>query len=258
MTSAIRLLQTSGSRRWGNLGPWPIYDVFIPSLQNPASQTSPTLTSHLGHDCSHAGHAPHPSLTLKPKPKPKPYSYSYSIRIRIRIPNAAQFARKMVVVPESRASSLRPKAFLVSRLAHHPRRCRPLRPHHRPCQVCVPLPFSLVPSRPGLGSPSLPPPPRISRISRVLVTEIDFQTYLQQVDLVFNGQCDYARLVGDTGPLVCVLLLPLVLPTSQHPAKQAIQPATSAFTSPSNASSLPPHSSLSRPSTPPSISSPNT
>ena len=50
--------------------------------------------------------------------------------------------------------------------------------------------------------PRQPPPPRISR---VLVTEIDFQTYLQQVDLVFNGQRDYARLVGDTGPLVCVL-----------------------------------------------------
>jgi alpha-1,3-mannosyltransferase len=44
------------------------------------------------------------------------------------------------------------------------------------------------------------------RISRVLVTEIDFQTYLQQVTLVFNGQRDYARLFGDTGPLVCVLV----------------------------------------------------
>ena len=52
------------------------------------------------------------------------------------------------------------------------------------------------------GPGSAPPPPRNSR---VLVTEIDFQTYLQQVDLVSNGQRDYARLFGDTGPLVCVL-----------------------------------------------------
>jgi hypothetical protein len=36
------------------------------------------------------------------------------------------------------ASSLRPKVFLVPRLAHHRRRCRPLRPHRHPRQLCVP------------------------------------------------------------------------------------------------------------------------
>ena len=100
-----------------------------------------------------------------------------------------------LVVLQSRASSLRPKVFLVARLAHHRRRCRPLRAHPSPRKVCVPVSGQ----RPADDSDAS------------LVTEIDFQTYLQQVDLVLKGERDYARLVGDTGPLVCVLLLPLVL-----------------------------------------------
>lgn len=119
----------------------------------------------------------------------------------------------MVAVPRpgSTTSSLRPKAFLVPRLAHHHSRRRPLRSHHRPRQLCVVA--SIYVRGP---SSSAPPPPRNSRVP---VTEIDFQTYLQQVDLVFNGQRDYARLFGDTGPLVYVLLpLPAshFLPTFQH------------------------------------------
>src|SRR5258706_11887151 len=109
----------------------------------------------------------------------------------------------VVVVPRPRSttSSLRPKAFLVSRLAHHHSRRRPLRSHHRPRQLCVVT--SIYVHGPSSSAPPLPPPPRNSRVP---VTEIDFQTYLQQVDLVSNGQRDYARLFGDTGPLVCVLL----------------------------------------------------
>lgn len=52
---------------------------------------------------------------------------------------------------------------------------------------------------------------RADKSDASLVTEIDFQTYLQQVDLVLKGERDYARLFGDTGPLVCVLVLALVL-----------------------------------------------
>ena len=42
-----------------------------------------------------------------------------------------------MVVPGSRTSSLRPKVFLVPRLAYYHSRCCPLRSHYRPRQLCV-------------------------------------------------------------------------------------------------------------------------
>jgi alpha-1,3-mannosyltransferase len=36
----------------------------------------------------------------------------------------------------------------------------------------------------------------------ILDTEIDFKTYLQQVHLFLNGERDYSRIYGDTGPIV--------------------------------------------------------
>lgn len=39
-------------------------------------------------------------------------------------------------------------------------------------------------------------------IAFVSYTEIDWSTYMQQVDLVLNGELDYYRIAGETGPLV--------------------------------------------------------
>lgn len=39
-------------------------------------------------------------------------------------------------------------------------------------------------------------------IRRVPYTEIDWQAYMQEVEGFANGTRDYARLRGDTGPLV--------------------------------------------------------
>lgn len=39
-------------------------------------------------------------------------------------------------------------------------------------------------------------------ILKVRYTEIDFSTYMQQIDIVNAGELDYSRIVGDTGPIV--------------------------------------------------------
>lgn len=39
-------------------------------------------------------------------------------------------------------------------------------------------------------------------IRRVAYTEIDWTTYMQQVELFIRGQYDYSKIKGDTGPLV--------------------------------------------------------
>lgn len=39
-------------------------------------------------------------------------------------------------------------------------------------------------------------------VKKVPYTEIDFSTYMQQVELYINGQRDYTKLTGSTGPLV--------------------------------------------------------
>lgn len=39
-------------------------------------------------------------------------------------------------------------------------------------------------------------------ILKVKYTEIDFTTYMQQIDLVNAGELDYSKIVGDTGPIV--------------------------------------------------------
>lgn len=43
-------------------------------------------------------------------------------------------------------------------------------------------------------------------IRHVAYTEIDWSTYMQQVQLVEKGERDYSRIQGDTGPLVSVKL----------------------------------------------------
>lgn len=39
-------------------------------------------------------------------------------------------------------------------------------------------------------------------IKNIKYTEIDFSTYMQQIDLVNAGELDYSKIVGDTGPIV--------------------------------------------------------
>ncbi|CAH2354517.1 dol-P-Man:Man(5)GlcNAc(2)-PP-Dol alpha-1,3-mannosyltransferase [[Candida] railenensis] len=39
-------------------------------------------------------------------------------------------------------------------------------------------------------------------IARVPYTEIDFSTYMQQVELINDGELDYAQIYGDSGPIV--------------------------------------------------------
>lgn len=39
-------------------------------------------------------------------------------------------------------------------------------------------------------------------ILKVKYTEIDFSTYMQQIDIVNTGELDYSNIVGDTGPIV--------------------------------------------------------
>lgn len=38
----------------------------------------------------------------------------------------------------------------------------------------------------------------------LLVTEIDWETYMEQTALYIKGERNYARIEGPTGPLVCV------------------------------------------------------
>lgn len=39
-------------------------------------------------------------------------------------------------------------------------------------------------------------------VAKVKYTEIDFSTYMQQIELVNSGQLDYSKITGDTGPMV--------------------------------------------------------
>ena len=39
-----------------------------------------------------------------------------------------------------------------------------------------------------------------------LDTEIDWETYMYQVQLYIKGERDYSKISGPTGPLVCVLI----------------------------------------------------
>lgn len=70
------------------------------------------------------------------------------------------------------------------------RRCSPLRPHHlhNPMQV--------------MNKPCPIPDKTTPLIRYIPDTEIDWRTYMQQIHLYTLGERDYAKLSGDTGPLV--------------------------------------------------------
>jgi hypothetical protein len=42
-------------------------------------------------------------------------------------------------------------------------------------------------------------------LERITDTEIDWKTYMIQVELYIKGERDYSKIYGPTGPLVCVL-----------------------------------------------------
>ena len=150
-----------------------------------------------------------------------------------------------MVVPGSRTSSLRPKIFLVPRLAHHHSRCRPLRSHRRPRQMCVASLAARHPRRATHASQSQKSTSRPTYSRLTSSPTANATTPVSLVTLVHSCACPPQLVLQAFLPLLNTLRI------------QAIQLDTSASTSSSNVSSLPPHSAPSSPSTPPSTSTPN-